>query len=202
MAKYSVEDASFTNIADAIRDKKCIEDLMTPAQMVDWITSIDDFYTENVIITDITTDASKQLLSNNAFCKKHMTNPTFFVVIFGLQVTPVPDSMTFGNYQWYTACNCATPVLTSTDGNTLQYGFGAGAYMLFDASNLTPRALAINSPFGTEVTSGNSHFHFDADGNVYMHMASGNYLGPGGYKILLGILMTMEELAAQQAATS
>ena len=197
MTMYRIEDDALTNIASAIREKRVITNIMTPADMVTQIMSMDNFYTEYVQVTQTYTNGVVTLMQNSPFLEKNKINPTFFIVIFGLQVQKA-SGVSNKSYQWHTACECASPVLTaSDDASDALYGFGAVMYYK-NGSSQTPQTLEIDQPMSNSNTNSSTCFGYNDNNDVLMYLKRGEYLGPGLYKVLLGTLMTMEELMAQQ----
>lgn len=199
MTKYIVEGDDLTGVANAIREKTSTTELMTLPQMAANILSMSagsggsgtgsltngNFYTEMVQVTSQTVGNYVTLLSNNEFARTYKDNPTFFIVLFGLQV-PVLDSVS-AYHQWITACACNSPVIQSSDGYEIWYGFGV-YHWGFDGYSY-PSTSYIPYSNLDDSNKNYSGFNVNSNGDIKMWLSNYDTLGPGVYQVLLGTLM-------------
>ena len=201
MTKYIVDGEELTDVADAIREKTSTTELMTLPQMAANILAMTaesggesgggsgltngNFYTEMVQKADTTTNGYAALLTGNEFARTYWNNPTFFIVLFGLQVPVSPNVSS--RHQWVTACACNSPVIQSSDSSESWYGFGV-YHWGYDGYSYPSTGYIVYSNVDTP-NQYQSGFHVTENGDVSMYLSAYDELAPGVYRVLLGTLM-------------
>lgn len=199
MSEYLIQDATLTNIADAIRTKTGGTATLTPSQMASAILSISTstgggsssdsnvFYiSKQVTVEQVTQGNFVTLISGNSQIAANWNNPNLFVMITPDNLDAI-DIDTYSNaYQWTTMIASNKPMVVPEDESYTWYG--VGIYLMTGKSYTYPSTLEIPYSLNNTDNTNYSYLNVTENGDVRVYICSYDVLASGQYTVTIGLL--------------
>lgn len=198
MTYYLIEDATLTDIGDAIREKTGRTNTMSPSAMASAIRSISNtsdsggsteetavnFLSQQIHIDTITQGAFVTLLSGNSFVAENYNNSNLFVLLTPISLDELDGNNYPSSYQWTTMFAGNKPMTTNVD----DIWYGAGIYLMLGKGYAYPSTLQIPYSLNDSSNTNYSYLNVTADGDVRVYICSYDVLASGDYTLTAGLL--------------